>query len=229
MKLKKISSHNDGLLKAIWEAAYDGMILVNDAGVIVSCNPAFCSIFGYEENELVNQSFDVLVPKSLRKEYRQLVAGLFHGGSSKVMSRPREVAGRKKNGRSVFLEIGLKKFMHKGEKLGLATLRNISAKKRIDKKLVHLAYYDHLTGLANRRYFKKQIQNRLLTAKRYSNAQAMLGVTSTSIRALPERRLHRALPQHIRSLLGVILHLRKYWHHFCHYYLPKCHPHPSVF
>lgn len=193
MKSKKITpSYSDGMFKAVWETAYDGMVLVNEAGIIVSCNPVACKIFGYNEDELVDRLVDILIPLSVRGGHKQLVDHFFHGGESKIMGGGREISGCRKNGKMVSLEIGLNKFTYKGEKLVLAALRDISERKKLDKKLTRLAYFDQLTGLANRRYFEKHIQNRLLSARRYGEKFSIIYMDLNKFKQVNDTLGHKA-------------------------------------
>jgi len=192
MKSKIVPHHSDDMFRAVWDTAYDGMVLVNQAGDIVSCNPVACKIFGYDEVELVDQPVDMLIPLSARGHHTELMGNFFHGGESRMMGSGREIKGRRKNGKNVSLELGLNKFTYKGEILVLAALRDISERKKLDRKLTRLAYYDQLTGLANRRYFEKQLQDRLLTAQRYGEKFSIIYMDLNKFKEVNDTLGHKA-------------------------------------
>ena len=54
------------------------------------------------------------------------------------------------------------------------TVQNITEQKRSEEQIKYMAYYDTLTGLPNRRYFKEQVSQHIECAKRYRNKMAMV-------------------------------------------------------
>lgn len=59
-----------------------------------------------------------------------------------------------KSGKKIPSEINVRILTLNGEKLALAISRDISERKRAEEKIKHLAYYDRLTNIANRSYFR---------------------------------------------------------------------------
>ncbi|UOU97483.1 PAS domain S-box protein [Chryseobacterium daecheongense] len=51
------------LLSAIIETAIDGIITIDDKGLIESINPSALKIFGYEEQDLIGKNISVLMPE----------------------------------------------------------------------------------------------------------------------------------------------------------------------
>lgn len=56
----------------------------------------------------------------------------------------------------------------------LALGRDITKRKRLEKELEHQAHFDHLTGLANRRYFLDQAQSELARIGRYGGDLSLI-------------------------------------------------------
>jgi diguanylate cyclase (GGDEF)-like protein len=56
----------------------------------------------------------------------------------------------------------------------LAIGRDITQRKRLEKDLQHQAHFDHLTGLANRRYFLNQGRSELARIGRYGGALSLI-------------------------------------------------------
>jgi len=51
--------------KGVFNSVQDGLIIINGDGVIKAVNPALCELLGYQQNDLVAQGMDVLLPKSV--------------------------------------------------------------------------------------------------------------------------------------------------------------------
>ena len=49
-------------LKAIIEMAVDGIITIDERGLIEATNPATCKIFGYDVVEMLGQNINILMP-----------------------------------------------------------------------------------------------------------------------------------------------------------------------
>lgn len=63
----------------------------------------------------------------------------------------------------------------KGQIIGLSgTMQDISERKSAEEKLQRLAYFDPLTGLANRALFNRKVNDVLTATKRNQNSAALL-------------------------------------------------------
>lgn len=92
---------NEAQLRAVFETAVDGIITINDQGMILSFNPAAEIIFGYSAREVVGESVTVLMPKPFASEHAGYMSAYLRTGQKKVIGIGREVMGRRKDG-SVF-------------------------------------------------------------------------------------------------------------------------------
>lgn len=88
-------------LRAIVDAAVDGIIAIDTAGTILELNPAALKIFGYEAHELLGKNVKVLMPQPFRDEHDGYVDRYLRTGERRIIGIGREVRGRRKDG-SVF-------------------------------------------------------------------------------------------------------------------------------
>jgi len=68
------------------------------------------------------------------------------------------------------------RFVHHGYEKVLVMIRDISARKHAEKKIHRLAYYDSLTGLPNRPFFKEQFQTVLAGASSANKSLAVFNI-----------------------------------------------------
>ena len=79
------------------------------------------------------------------------------------------------DGRETFLEVRATNLTENPAVAGiLVALRDITPRKTFETEIQHLAYYDALTGLANRRFFFEQGAQALSIARRHKQAAAVL-------------------------------------------------------
>ncbi|MEZ4331233.1 MAG: PAS domain S-box protein [Myxococcota bacterium] len=88
-------------LRAIVDAAADGIIAIDEAGTILEVNPAAEAIFGYRADEVLGQNVKVLMPPPFRDEHDDYVERYLRTGERRIIGIGREVRGRRKDG-SIF-------------------------------------------------------------------------------------------------------------------------------
>lgn len=120
-------------LRAVFGGAVDAMILVDDDGVIESCNPALLAMFGYELDALLGRRFSTLMPDTLGRGgpgrlERSLGASRILGGG------PREVAGLRADGATIPIELGVSEIKLSDRRIYLGILRDISERKRVESE-----------------------------------------------------------------------------------------------
>jgi PAS domain S-box-containing protein len=122
-------------LRLVVEAAPSGMIMVDEGGKIVLVNSQIERLFGYNRDELINQSIDMLVPASLRNRHPEHRANFFADPKARAMGAGRDLYGQRKDGSQLPVEIGLNPLMTEGERYVLATVVDITERKRAESLL----------------------------------------------------------------------------------------------
>jgi PAS domain S-box-containing protein len=115
--------------RLIVEAAPVGVIMLDQDERITLANDHACAIFGYTLEDLVGQRMVVLVPELLRaKEAPVPVAG-----------RGRELAGRRKDGREIAVEIELTHLRANAGIFALASIVDVTERRENQQNLQRLA------------------------------------------------------------------------------------------
>ncbi|MCB0663726.1 MAG: PAS domain S-box protein, partial [Saprospiraceae bacterium] len=63
------SNDSNRRLDAIIKTAIDGIITIDEKGVIDSINPAALQLFGYTEEEVIGQNVSFLMPQPYKAEH----------------------------------------------------------------------------------------------------------------------------------------------------------------
>ncbi|MDD3021095.1 MAG: PAS domain S-box protein [Alphaproteobacteria bacterium] len=123
-------------LQAIVENTMEGLIVVNHKGIICKTNPACNRIFGYEDNELIGQSVNVLMLSPYCENHDQYIDNYLKTGVRKVIGSGREVAGLRKDGSEFPMEIGVCEMKIEEERFFSGILRDITVRKLAEEELL---------------------------------------------------------------------------------------------
>lgn len=155
--------------EAVVEAAYDGIITINDQQNISMMNEAAKYIFGLEDEDMVGKPLVQLMPMSYRHKHVDYVSSFRR---SVVDSRPMQsraaVRGLRKDGSEFPIEVTISKINVEGKIEMTAVVRDVSERARLVEELSKAATEDHLTGVFNRRHFTKRLQVEMDRSKRYN-------------------------------------------------------------
>lgn len=117
------------------EAAPTGMLLVDESGRILLMNAQIEKIFGYSREDLMGQPLERLVPMASRALHAGLRKGFFAEAGSRPMGARRDLHGLHREGREVPVEIALTALDAREGRLVLASVIDITERKRIERTL----------------------------------------------------------------------------------------------
>ncbi len=122
-------------LRQIFDAAPSGMIMVNHAGTIVLVNTQIEQLFGYERLELLGKSIEILVPQASRGKHPEYRDSYFADPHTRAMGVGRDLHGLRKDGTEIPVEIGLNPLVTDGNQFVLASVVDITERKRAEERL----------------------------------------------------------------------------------------------
>ena len=108
-------------------------MLVDEKGTIKLVNASVEKLFGYSREELVGKDVEVLVPEQHVPDHQKLRAGYQQAPEVRLMGLGRDLSGRRKDGSGFPVEIGLNPVGRDGRPAVLATVMDISARKRAEE------------------------------------------------------------------------------------------------
>jgi PAS domain S-box-containing protein len=106
---------------AILETAVDGIITINEAGIVELLNPAACRIFGYQPEEIIGKNMKILMSSP------------YQDSQANVIGINREVVGQRKDGGVFPMEMSVGEVRLGKRKLFTGLVRDISERRQLEQ------------------------------------------------------------------------------------------------
>ena len=156
----------------VFDSTHEGVVITDPQGGITAVNPAFCTITGYAEVEVLGRNMRILQSGRQGPEfYREMWNSLLTVGCWRG-----ELWNRRKNGEIYPEWVTLSAVRDdKGALINyVGVFSDIARLKQSEARLEHLAYHDPLTGLPNRLVLLSHLEKSIARAKRNQKCCAVL-------------------------------------------------------
>jgi two-component system, cell cycle sensor histidine kinase and response regulator CckA len=122
-------------IRSIIENILDGMITVDEQGLVCSMNPAAAKMFGCRNNEMVGQKFTKLVPKSYGHDLESPAVTCAWNDLVKRTGSTTLALGRTRRHATFPIEISLSEMKVDAQKLFVAMVRDSTERKRFEQEI----------------------------------------------------------------------------------------------
>lgn len=142
--------HLESNFSRIVDAAPVGMLIVDAEGKILHANQRLLQIFGYPPKELEGQTLEILIPERHRQHHPAYRNGYQREPTTRNMGRGRDLTGLHRSGIEIPIEIGLNPITTRNGSATIATVIDITERKKSELKLKQLnADLDEFTYVAS--------------------------------------------------------------------------------
>ena len=124
-------------LDAVLTAQMDAVIVIEEHGQIESVNPAFTSLFGYSEEEVVGKDVRILIPEPWASEHSGHIDRYLRTGERRVIGIGREVEGKRKDGSSFPIHLAVSEMQVSGRRMFCGVARDLSEVHAAREALAH--------------------------------------------------------------------------------------------
>jgi diguanylate cyclase (GGDEF)-like protein/PAS domain S-box-containing protein len=149
--------NSEWLTGGIFDLMPDAIVAVNEYGRIQEVNKSLTVMFGYEKDELLGQPIEILLPEMQRNRHVHERTTFQANPRVRTMGRGLVLAGRRKDGSQVPIDIMLSPVSSGAGELVLAVVRDVTDRRLAEAKISHMALHDALTNLPNRTFFHEQM------------------------------------------------------------------------
>lgn len=199
MGAKEPDVQSENWFRLVVEAAPNAMLIVSQTGRITLVNRKAEALFGYAREDLIGMDLNLLVPHRFRAEHERHVADFFTSPEARGMGVGRELFGVRRDGTEVPIEIGLNPIETSRGRFTVASIIDISARKRAEQQL---------------RLVVDAVPNAMLLVDASGritfvnqNAEALFGYTRDELIGQPlemlvPERVRKAHPQHVQDFFA---------------------------
>jgi two-component system sensor kinase FixL len=129
---------NESRLRAIIDTAIDGIITIDQKGIVETINMAACRIFEYSADEVIGQNISILMPEPDRSRHDGYMGNYQKTGEKKIIGIGREVMGLKKSGITFPFLLSVSEVQLKNKIIYTGIIHDITEVKEAEKAYIKL-------------------------------------------------------------------------------------------
>ena len=186
------------LAATVFEAASEGIVILDPDYRLLSVNQAFSQVTGYRQEDLVGRNvLSLISSRDTRRQYQLIRLELESTGSWRG-----ELIETRKNGELYpqWLQLNVVRDSRGNVSHIVGFFADLSARREAEERLRYLSHYDELTGLANRTLFKERLHEASQRARQSGRSIALLHIDLDRFKLLNDSLGHEVADQLLRQM-----------------------------
>ncbi|MBU4260346.1 MAG: diguanylate cyclase [Proteobacteria bacterium] len=185
----------------------EGIISVNEQGIITTFNPAAARIFGYTPEESIGRNISMLIPPPLAAEHDRYIKQFLAGGKSGMIGRQQEVTALHRDGRTIPVQLSVSVVRENKGWTFTAMARDISEQRKMEHQLLRLVTIDALTNIFNRPYFTKKLSEEFDRALRHLRPLSLILIDVDRFKSINDIHGPEAGDAFLQALAALVISL----------------------
>ena len=143
-------------VRSILATVPDAMVVIDDAGLILSFSAAAERLFGYTEAELVGRNVSILMPAPYREQHDSYIARYEATGERRIIGIGRIVTGLRRDGTAFPMELSVGEARDDGHRIFTGFIRDLTAQqlaemrmKELQAELIHVSRVSAMGTMAS--------------------------------------------------------------------------------
>jgi two-component system sensor kinase FixL len=128
----------EALLQAILATSPDGLITIDEHGIIQSFNPAAERMFGHAAAEVIGRNVSCLMPTPYREQHDGYLERFLRTGERRIIGIGREVLGQRKDGTIFPIELAVGEVEAAGRQFFAGFVKDVSVRRQSEQRLQEL-------------------------------------------------------------------------------------------
>jgi diguanylate cyclase (GGDEF)-like protein/PAS domain S-box-containing protein len=176
----------------LYEFSPVGFMTLADDNFINVCNLKVCSLLGMERRALLHSRFAILIADDDKDRWYQFSRDMKKSPQGEEKSI--DLVVKRSNGTSFYARLNCLRLDDKTDAPDLLrlVLTDVSQQKQAEEEVEHLAFYDPLTSLPNRRLMLDRLNQIMLATTRTGHAGALLFIDIDNFKTLNDTLGHDA-------------------------------------
>ncbi|WP_181706309.1 two-component system sensor histidine kinase NtrB [Chthonobacter rhizosphaerae] len=134
---------------SVLDTAADGIVVIDERGVILAFNKSCERLFGYTAEEAIGQNVKIIMPPSYAVEHDRYISHYRRTGERRIIGIGREVAGMHRDGTIFPVELSVGEAPTTEGRQFIGILRDLRSRKQTEQRLSQLqAQIMHMTRLS---------------------------------------------------------------------------------
>jgi len=168
LRAERVAREGAERFRSLVQNSSDVLMVVESDGTVREATPSVERILGYAPEEVAGHRLEELAAADQAPKLRHFLTQVVLTPGSHALI---ELGLRHRDGGTVEVEPVAVNLLADRSVGGIVlTLRDIRERRQLEKRLVHMAFHDSLTGLANRVYFAEQLAHARTRARRHGSA-----------------------------------------------------------
>lgn len=171
---EQLLEDSEARIRAIVDTVLDGIVTIDERGLITTFNSAAERLFGYDVDKIVGENVRILMPEPYHSEHDGYIHNYLGTGEAKIIGLGREVKGQRADGTTFPMELAVSEMYWGGQRMFTGIVRDITERKETEEELRQS--YELLEDRVEERTAELRATNRKLQkeiAERKSAEQAL--------------------------------------------------------
>jgi PAS domain S-box-containing protein len=135
LKAERGRKISEKYLRTVLDCMLNGLIVIDEHGIMQSYNPAAQNMFGYSQQDVVGNNISMLMPEPYRGEHDGYLRHYMGGGEPRIIGLGRTVTGQRKDGSLFPMHLSVSEMEIDGRRLFIGTVQDVTQFNEITKAL----------------------------------------------------------------------------------------------
>lgn len=119
--------------RIVVENMVEGLISIDERGLIQSFNPAAERLFGYTATEVAGRNISMLMPEPDASAHDGYMQAYQETGAARIIGRTREAEGKRRDGSTFPMDLAVNEMWFDDQRLYIGSVRDITERKHVDR------------------------------------------------------------------------------------------------
>ena len=124
---------SENRFRTILDSVADGIVVIDQKGIVQNFSPAAEKIFGYSSHEMIGENIKIIQPDEISQRHDDILSNYHPGNKSKVVGSTANVQGKRKTGELFPLELSVRETVLDNQVVYIGVLRDITERAEQEK------------------------------------------------------------------------------------------------